>query len=346
MSFVPLRTKDFFLYQNQEEKMKKKLILSLLAIMLCTGCSSKTQKSDALGADKNEKEYKIGIVQFIDHLSLEQARLGFEDALKEEGIVAKIELQNENGDMSLTTQIPKKFQADKVDLIYALATPAAQGAVNSVKDIPIVFAAVTDPVGAGLVKTLDKPGANVTGVTDYVAAKDQVSEFLKLYPNAKRFGVIYNTSESNSDVQLQELKKNFAQMGLEIYAVGVTTTNDVGQAVASIKGKVDALFALTDNTVASAAPIVAEFLNKNKIPSISAEEGQVEKGLLMSRGISYYEHGKLAGKQAAKILKGEDPASLPVAKHTDMVKKINEKAAKALGLDLNDEFFKGAEIVK
>lgn len=323
--------------------MKKRIIsaLALAGILTLTACgNSKTEE-----APKGEKVYKVGVIQFMDHVSLDHAREGFEDALKDSGLNVKIDVQNENGDMSLTTQIPKKFEGDKVDLIYAIATPSAQGAKNMVKDIPIVFSSVTDPVKAGLVDSVEKPGGNITGASDYISPKAQIEEFLKLYPDTKTFGVIYNTSEPNSQVQLEELEKVLKELNLDLRPVGVTTTNDVAQAAASLKGKVDALFALTDNTVANAVSVVAATLNENKIPSLSAEEGQVANGLLMSQGISYYEQGRLAGEIAIRILKGEKAGDIPVAYHDEIIKKINKNTAEILGLDLNDEFFQNAEII-
>lgn len=325
-------------------KLGKKLIGTLLlSSVILAGCGN-NKTTEAVKDDS--AEYTVGIIKYMDQISLDEAREGFIEELEKEGINVKYIDKSENGDVSLTTQVPQKMIAEDVDLIYAIATPAAQGAKNVVKDIPIVFSAVTDPVGAGLVDSIENPGKNVTGVSDYIDPQGQVESFLKLYPDTKTFGVLYNTSEQNSLVQVDELEEKLKDMNLNIEKVGVPNVNDIPQAMTSLTQKSDALFALTDNMVANAAPVVSEILLKNNMPSISAEEGQVKNGLLMSEGVNYREHGAQAARLAIKILKGEDTKNLPVEYNEKNIKKVNEKTAKALNIDLGDEIFKDAEIIK
>ncbi|EGY79860.1 ABC transporter substrate-binding protein [Peptoniphilus indolicus] len=324
-----------------------KKLLSLLVLLLLVGCqSSKPAEQAAESGKESGKKVKVGIVQFMDHVSLDAAREGFVEQLKESGIDAEVIEQSANGDMSLTNTIAQSLKADGVDLIYAIATPAAQAAKNTVTDIPIVFSSVTDPVGAELVKTFEKPDSNVTGVSDYVSSEAQIDSFLKIYPDVKTFGVIYNTSEQNSLVQIEELKNNLAKRGIKLETVGVSAVTDIPQAVASIAPKIDALFALTDNLVANAAPIVSDTLIKSKLPSLSAEEGQVKNGLLMSEGVNYKEQGKQAGRMAVKILNGEQVANIPVELNEVNTKLVNVKTAEALGVDLNAEGFKDVEKIQ
>ena len=198
---------------------------------------------------------------------------------------------------------------------------------------------------AGLIEAPDKI-TNITGVNDAVSAKDQIESFLKIYPNVKTIGTIFSTNEANSKVQVEALKKACEELGLKLESVGINNINDIGQALSTLTGKIDAYYALTDNTVASAGPIVAENLLKEKIPSLSAEEGQVSKGLLMSEGVDYYEHGRQAADLAIKILKGEDIKNLHAEDNKTSKKKVNGKTAEALGLDLNNEHLKDAEILK
>ncbi|RVU54992.1 ABC transporter substrate-binding protein [Anaerosphaera multitolerans] len=324
--------------------MKKKLIGLLLVTLLLVGCSGKNNEN--IETTSQDEVYKIGIIKYMDHISLDEAREGFIEEMEKNGIEVEYIDKNENGDISLTTVIPEKMKDEDVDLIYAIATPAAQGAKNKVKDIPIVFSAVTDPVKAELVESIENPGGNVTGISDYIDASNQIDEFLKLYPEVRTFGVLYNSGEQNSEVQVEELKEILEQKGLGLEMVGVSTINDIPQAIASLSNKIDALFALTDNTVASAAPIVSENLLKYGIPSISAEEGQVTNGLLMSEGVNYRSHGAQAARMAIKILKGESIGNLPVEYNEYNSKKVNETTAKALNLDLNHEIFENAEFVK
>lgn len=325
------------------KKVKKMALLLVVSSLLLTACGTKG-KEEKTGANK-QAPVKVGIIQYMDHVSLDQARQGFLDELKKEKPNVEVEYQNEQGDPSLTSTVPKKFEAQEYQLIYAIATPAAQGAKNALPDKNIVFAAISDPVGAGLVKdlkTIDK----VTGVSDYMDPKGQLETFLKLYPNVKRIGTLYSTSEQNSQSQIEKLKKATQEMGLTLNAVGITNINDVPQAISSLSTKMDAFFAITDNTVASAAPIVSENLMKYHIPSLSAEEGQVKKGLLMSEGVDYYEQGKQAAQMAVKILNGTNPKELPVEFNQKNVKKVNKKMAEYLKVDLNNEIFKGADIIQ
>ena len=331
--------------------MKKKLLLTvLIAMTLLTGCysteKSKVVKENTSLSQTHEKKYKIGIIKYIDQISLDQAKEGFIDEMNKNGIDAEYIEQSENGDITLTTTVPENMKQNDVDLVYAIATPAAQGAKNIIKNRPIIFSAVTDPVGAGLVDTVKNPGSNITGVSDYVDSKKQVKDFLTIYPEIKTLGVIYNTSEQNSLVQIEKLKSNMDSLGIKVESVGINNVNDIPQAMTSLTRKSDALFALTDNMVASAAPIVSDILIKNNTPSISAEEGQVKNGLLMSEGVNYYEHGAQAARMAIKVLKGEKTENMPVEYNEKNIKKVNEKTAKALKLDLNLDIFKDAEIIK
>lgn len=320
------------------KKMVKVISIGALALSL-VGCAGDKK------AEKEDGKIKIGAIQYIEHVSLDNALKGFEDRLKEEGIVAEVEVENLQGDQALTTTGPKKFEGDDYKLVYAISTPAAQGAKTALPNKNIVYSAVTDPVGAGLIEGPDKI-TNITGVNDAVSAKDQIESFLKIYPNVKTIGTIFSTNEANSKVQVEALEKSCDELGLKLESVGINNINDIGQALSTLTGKIDAYYALTDNTVASAGPIVAESLLKEKIPSLSAEEGQVSKGLLMSEGVDYYEHGRQAADLAIKILKGEDIKNLHAEDNKTSKKKVNGKTAEALGLDLNNENLKDAEILK
>lgn len=320
------------------KKMVKVISIGALALSL-VACSGDKK------AEKEDGKIKIGAIQYIEHVSLDNALKGFEDRLKEEGIEAEVEVENLQGDQALTTTGPKKFEGDDYKLVYAISTPAAQGAKTALPNKNIVYSAVTDPVEAGLIEAPDKI-TNITGVNDAVSAKDQIESFLKIYPNVKTIGTIFSTNEANSKVQVEALKKTCDELGLKLESVGINNINDIGQALSTLTGKIDAYYALTDNIVASAGPIVAENLLKEKIPSLSAEEGQVSKGLLMSEGVDYYEHGRQAADLAIKILKGEDIKNIHAEDNKASKKKVNGKTAEALGLDLNNENLKDAEILK
>ena len=320
------------------KKMVKVISIGALAVSLI-GCAGDKK------VEKSGEKIKVGAIEYIEHVSLDNALKGFQDRLKEEGIDVEIDVENLQGDQALATTVPKKFEAEDYKLVYAISTPAAQGAKTALPDKNIIYSAVTDPVEAGLIDSPDKI-TNITGVNDAVSAKDQLESFLKIYPDIKTIGTIFSTNEANSKIQVESLKKACDELGLTLETVGINNINDIGQALSTLTGKIDAYYALTDNTVASAGPILAESLLKNKVPSLSAEEGQVSKGLLMSKGVDYYEHGRQAGEMAIKILKGEDIKNIHAEDNKTSKKKINGKTAEAFGLDLNNENLKDAEVLK
>lgn len=308
----------------------KKVTMSILIIMLAVlavGCSGEKEK------ETSGKKVKIGAIQYIEHISLDNALKGFEDRLKEEGMDVEVDATNLQGDQALTTTMPKKYEGDEYALVYAISTPVAQGTKQSLPNKNIIFSAVNDPIKSGIVSDREKT-ENITGVTDAVSSKDQLESFIKIFPDVKTIGTIYSTSESNSEVQIEELKKSCEELGLELKVTGINNINDIGAAIASMKDEIDAYYAITDNTVASAIPVISQTLIENKIPSLSAEEGQVEKGLLMSEGVNYYEHGRQAAEMAIKVLNGEEIKNIPVEDNKVTSRKINEDTAKKLGVEI------------
>ncbi len=323
--------------------MKKIMITKLLTVFLISmiflsACSS---SGDTV---KSQKEFTIGISQLAEHPALDDARRGFEDGLKELGIEAKIEYQNAQGDIPTSLSIAQKFVKDEVDLIYAIATPAAQSAKQASSHIPIVFSAVTDPVDAELVDSIESPGGNVTGTSDESPMDRQLQLFKDLDDSIKKIGIIFNTGEPNSHIQVDRAKELAASMGLEIIEVGINTINDIPQAVDSISKKVDAIYTITDNMVASAINVVAEKAIENKMITVGAEESHLAGGILITDGISYYELGKQSARMAKEILvDGKSPGDIPVETASNTKKVYNEETLKALGLDANNKAFEGAE---
>lgn len=324
-------------------KKLKKLLVCLLALSILSGCAGK--KDEKASEENSDKKIKVGVLQFMEHVSLDAARQGFEESLKEDGIDYELIYKNVEGDISIANQTAVSLRKSGAQLIYAIGTPAAQAAQTSTEDLPIIFCAVTDPKGAGLVENEKAPEKNISGVSDYISPKEQLESFLKIFPDVKTIGTIYNIAEQNSQVQVEELKKVCQELGLTLEVVGVQSINDIPQSIASLSKKIDAFFALTDNLVANAAPIVSENLLKYNLPSISAEEGQVSKGLLISDGVVYEDLGKQAGHMAAKVLKGEKIENLPVETYKNHEIKINKKTAEKLGLDLNNQYLKNAVTV-
>lgn len=292
-------------------KMKRLGALAASAAMLLAGCSSNTGSADSTaGSDSGAKggsDVKIGIVQYTEHPALDAATKGFEDYLKENGYAdASIEFQSAQGEIPNCTSIAQKFVNDKVNLIYAVATPAAQAAANETKDIPIVLSAVTDPASSGLVNDNAKPGTNVTGSSDLNPIEAQFDLLQEILPEAKTVGLLYCNAEANSVFQIDLAKKECEARDLEFVDASVTDSNQIQQVVESLNGKVDVLYVPTDNLLAESMATVSQTAEQYGIPCIVGEEGIVGNGGLATYGIDYYELGKLAGAQAVKILNGDD----------------------------------------
>lgn len=319
--------------------LSKLMILGLVSALFLTGCST---DSGEVAASGNE-DYTIGIVQLAEHPALDDARRGFEDGLKELGVNAKIDYQNAQGDIPTTVSISQKFVGDEVDLIYAIATPAAQSARQVSQEIPVLFSAVTDPVESEIVADWDNVGGNVTGTSDMAPTAEQLMMFKELDPSIETIGVLYNTSESNSKVQLEEVERLAPEIGLEVRAVGVNNINDIAQAIDSLLSKVDALYALSDNLVASSVELVSHKLIENNMISVCAEESQVGGGILITNGLSYYELGKQTAQMAKEILVDKVAVSdIPVGLAENITVTVNENTMKALGLDENLPLLKNA----
>lgn len=329
--------------------MKKKNLFKVISIIISMVILSGCAASGSTGEEKPSSEgatFVVGINQLAEHPALDAAREGFIKALEDEGIDAEIRYQNAQGDIPTSLAISQKFVKDEVDLIYAIATPAAQNTKQVTKDIPVLFSAVTDPVESELVESMEKPGGNVTGTSDATPMKEQLSIFKSLNPNFKKIGLLYNTSESNSEIQVAMAKELVDELGLELVEVGVSNINDIPQAIDSIIDDIDGFYAITDNMISSAIAIVADKLNTAGIPTVGAEEALVEGGLLISNGISYFELGKQTGNMAKQVLiDGKSPADIPAetAKETTVV--FNQQTLELLGLDPNHEIFQGAEAI-
>ena len=316
-----------------------------LAMLLCTvlvggmlaGCGQAATDSKG-GTTKSTEVKNIGVVQLVQHDALDASNKGFVDGLKEKGYEdgknIKIEQQNAQGEQANAQTIAKQFVDGKKDLIFAIATPAVQASYNSTKEIPIIFTAVTDPVKAEVAKDWKSSGTNVTGTSDKVPVDKQIELLKKLIPNAKTVGVIYSTSETNSVIQVEELKAAATKQGLAVKEIGVTTVNEINQNLSSALGEIDVLYTPTDNTVASGYALVGKLCVEKNIPIIGAEEAVVTKGGLASIGIDYYKLGKEAGFKAAEVLAGKKPTEVEITTLSEMSFTINTDVAKKLNITI------------
>lgn len=347
-----LRRCIFYVQNYEEGMMVKKLLvfgLSLLMLLSLVGCGATNSGASATGSAE-KKAIKIGIIQIVEHPALDAARLGFLETLKANGYVEgknlTVDYQNAQGDQSVLQSIAQKFASAKLDLVLAIATPSAQAMAAATKDIPILITAVTDPVEAHLVNSMDKPGKNVTGTTDMNPIKEQFDLMKKLVPTIKKVGIIYNAGEVNSQVQVRIAKKVAADLGLGVVEATVTTSADVLQASQSLVGKVESIYVPTDNMVVSAAQSVVQVANKNKIPIISGESSVVDKGALGTIGINYSKLGKQTGDMALRILKGEKPQDMAIESQKEFDMVLNQSTINLLGIKVPQDVLQKALLVK
>ena len=315
------------------------------AALISGGCGGQSsgQSGDASG------KIKIGVVQIVQHGSLDEANKGFVDALKERGYGPdKVEIDQENaqGDQSNLKTIVSRFKAEKPKLICAIATPAAQAAANEIKDIPIVGTAITDYTSAKLVQNDEKPGGNVTGVSDFASMDAQMELAAKLIPQAKNVGLIYCSSEVNSEVQANQMKDYCKKHGLSVEERTVNNVNDIQQVAESLVGKVDYIYVPTDNTLASSIPTLMKITDANKIPVIVGADIMAKDGALAALSVDYYRLGKQTGELAADILDGKvKPETSPIQHQKDYTIVINKQDADSLGIQIPEEIAKKANMV-
>jgi putative ABC transport system substrate-binding protein len=310
----------------EAKKMKKLVTLTLTMMMglsMLVGCSTK------------EDQLTIGIVQIVEHTSLDMIRESLVEELGAKGLVdgqnVKIDYQNAQGDQSNLNSICKKFVGDGVDVIVAIATPSAQAAAAATSEIPIIFSAVTDPVAAKLVTNLEKPEGNVTGTSDAIPVDEVFELCQELTPEVKTFGFLYTTSEVNSQSVVEEAKTLAADYGYDYEEVAITNTSELKQAAYSLAGKVDAIYTPIDNSIASAMTVLSEVGKETKVPVYVGADSMVMDGAYATVGINYEDLGRQTGDMVAEVLNGKAIRDLPVATLDEFQKVINKTTAKAIG---------------
>ena len=326
--------------------MKKKFMAVLLAAVMImtvvlTGCGSDSS------SDSGDKEtFKVGLVQLVEHTSLDQIRESIIKQLEDDGYVdgknIEIDYQNAQNEQSNLKTICQGFVADKVDVIVAITTPAAQVAMGETKDIPIIFSAVTDPVAAGIVKDMDNPGGNITGTSDALKV-DQIMELAsEITPGYKTVGALYNSSETNSVATVKQLKEYAEENDIKVVESAITNSNEIQTAAQSLAKKCDIVFSPTDNTVASSIATANDVFIKNKIPFYVAADSMVKDGALATSGVDYEYLGQETAKMVVEVFNGSDTASMPVETMDKTSVVINSDTAEAMGLDIPEAVMKKA----
>lgn len=356
------------------KNLKKLLVLALvlaLAVSVFAACGSKDDKGTQgeqqkqgasdnaggnAGANTDDDEdivvgkvathdgsdtYKIGVLQLVEHNALSAANLGFCDALEASGLKVEIEQQNAQNDQANCQTIASSFINDNKDLILAIATPAAQAVAAKTKDIPILLTAVTDPAESDLVASNEAPGANVSGTSDMNPIKEQMELLQQIVPDAKKVAIVYCSSEANSVLQANMAEAALAELGIEAVHKTVTQSNEIQQVVASCVGEVQAIYAPTDNMIASGMTTVAKVANDAKIPVICGEANMVEAGGLITYGINYYNLGYKTGEMAVRYFAGEvaSVGEMPIEylASDDLELQVNWDTAAAIGITIPDD---------
>ena len=322
--------------------MKRILTLVMLTLLTVLSCGEKkAEQSGNQTGDMANKVFKIGITQFVTHPSLDQVKEGFKKAFEEAGIKAEFDEKNAEANMATANLIATNYKADKKDLVFGIATPSAQALANNISDIPVLFSAVTDPASANILN------ANVTGTSDKLDnVADQLDLLVKLDPKVKKIGVLYNTSEQNSILQVKDIEAKAKEKGLAVVLQGVTAFGELSTATKGLLAQVDALYIPTDNLVVSGIKLINTEALLAKKPIVTSENSSVELGALFTMGLDYYELGKRAGQMAVEILKGKKISELPFESSKKMTLYVNEDTAAALGIDVKRSELAGATLVK
>ncbi|HEM3480297.1 TPA: ABC transporter substrate-binding protein [Streptococcus suis] len=300
--------------------------MGLLTLAACSS-SSEQASSDVV---------KVGVLQYMEHESLTAAREGFVAELEangyKEGEKLVLDYQNAQGDQANLQTISEQL-IDGNDIVLAIATPSAQSLATVSTETPIVFTAVTDPLSADLVESIEKPGGLLTGTSDQAPIDKQVELLGQAVPDAKTVGILYTTSERNSEVQVEQAKELLEKAGYKVVVKGITSSNEVQDATTSLMKDVDALFIPTDNTVASTMTMIGELSVEHKVPVIGGSTDMVDEGGLLTYGTNYEALGRQTAKMAIKIIEGANVSETAVEYPETVSLHVNEEMAQKLGID-------------
>jgi putative ABC transport system substrate-binding protein len=331
--------------QDREKIMNKRfisvfitLVTAVAIVALFMGC--KKRESPSL--------LRIGITQIATHPGIDAIRAGFIEEMARLGYTdgknIVYEQSNAQGEMTMAQSIAQKLVQEKCRLIFAISTPSSQAVAQAIKgtEIPLVFGAVTDPVAAGLVESMEKPGRNITGTSDQWPVKDQFDLLLRLVPKVKRVGLVYNPGEANAEANIKVVEKACHEKGLDVVKVSVSNTSEVQTAAASLVGRCDAFYVPADNTVIAAMDAVIRVSEQNKIPLLPGVSSNVEQGGFGTLGPDYHDIGIESAKLAAQVLQGKRAGEIPVATATRFEYFFNLRSAKATGIEIPPDLIEKA----
>ena len=314
--------------------MKKSVLAFIVVIIVALGYYFINNKKGELTQEKsqttNEKIINVGVLQLLSHPALDAIYKGIDEELEQSNLALMSE----------------KLVSEKNDILVAITTPAALSLANVTKDIPIVMAGITYPVEAGLIASEEKPGNNITGVSDRTPIKQQLELMKEILPNLKNIGLLYTSSEDNSVKQIEEAKKYAAELGLEVKLAAISNTNDIQQVTESLASEVQAIFVPIDNTIASAMATVVKVTDKFKVPVFPSADTMVADGGVLGLGVDQYQIGVQTAKVIVEILNGKNPADTPVVLANEGVIYLNEAKAKELGIEIPANIKEKSQIIK
>ncbi|MFP4314755.1 MAG: ABC transporter substrate-binding protein [Desulfovibrionales bacterium] len=313
----------------------------LLCLMLCL-----TAPGAAVA-----QPFAVSVNQFVEHPALDSVLSGFQERLEQLQVPVTYRIHNAQANIATATQIAYQIAGEKPDLVLAIATPSAQACAQAIKKspqlsrTPLLFTAITDPVGAGLVTDLDRPGGMITGVSDRLPMDEHMANLRRFVPDLKTLGVIYNSGEANSKTNVALIREAGKRMGFSVIEATVSKSSEVYQAAKSLVGRADAVFVPTDNTVISEIEAAVKVCRQNRLPLFAADIDTVKRGAVAAMGFDYHQHGRQTADLALRILNGADPGVQPVEFQHDLLLYINMDAASKMGVSVSDELLSEAEQV-
>ena len=322
--------------------MKKRVLAMMMTGLMTMSMAAAVNADDMVN---------VGVIQFMQHASLDENYKGFVEGLAEAGYVEgenlTINFQNASGEVSNCQQICNLFANSDIDLVFAIATPAAQSAVNVMQetDVPVVFSSVTDAVAAGLVESNEAPGKNVTGTLDMPVIADQIAVIKDVLPDAEKIAILYTSSEANSEYQAEEAKAAAEEMGLEVIVQTSSSSNDIPQVISSVVGSTDAIWIPSDNAFASAMATVNRTAVENQIPVFCSVEAMIAEGGIATTAVNYYDLGVQTANIAARILGGEAASEIPVETQEEFSLVVNKTFAESVGVEVPAEILDNAVTV-
>jgi len=288
-------------------------------------------------------DYTVSFNQIVEHPALDALRQGVKDELAAQKLTVRYHDHIAQGNIATANLIAKQMLGEQPDVAVGIATPTAQACAQTIKNIPIVFAAVTDPVGAGLVQSLEKPGGNITGTTDMSPIDRQLELILEFLPKLKTIGVIYNSGEVNSVTLVRVLKEEASKKGISVEEATVSNSAGVFQAAKSLIGRVEAVYIPTDNTVVSAFEAITQVGYQAKLPIFAADTDSVARGAVAALAIDYYKMGRQTGEMVSRVFKGANPAEMPVETLREFQIHLNPGSAAKMGLAVPEALLKKAD---